>query len=898
MADKDTSLASRYAPTSVEPRVYERWLASGAFTPAAEPTPGADRFVITMPPPNVTGSLHTGHALFVTAEDILIRYHRMRGDDTLWVPGVDHASIAAQFVLDKLLAAEGLDRASLGREAYLDRMWAFMDETRDRISLQLRRLGASADWSRNRFTMDEGSARAVRVAFKRLSDAGYVYRGEALVNWCPRCRTTISDLENIHRDEVGTLWTIRYHLVGGDGAPDPEHWISVATTRPETLLGDMAVAVHPEDERYRDLVGREAVLPFLGRRLPIIADTAVDPTFGTGAVKITPAHDPDDYETGKRHGLTPITILDEEARINEAGGEFAGLDRFDARQRIVERLTALGDLEGEVAHPMVVGHCERCGTVIEPRLSVQWFIRTADLAARALASVREGRTRIMPPRFEKVYAHWMENIRDWAVGRQLWWGHRIPAWFCPDGHFTISDEADGPSACETCGRPATELTQETDIFDTWFSSGLWPFSTLGWPDDTPDMRRFYPTSVMETGYDILFFWVARMMMLGLFLTDVEPFHTVFLHGLVRAEGGVKMSKTKGNVTDPVELIDEIGADAVRLALTSGTSAGNDQRLTMAKLDGARNFANKLWNAARFVLGSEPIGDSAEEQSGPADASMPERWIRSRLAAITADTTQRLDRLDLGGYAAAVTEFAWNDFCDWYLELAKIEMRDPDASSAARSRSWQTAVDVLADTLRLLHPVMPFVTEEIWSAIAPARQGAGAADPDLLMTSPWPTAGPRDAAAEAEFTSLAEVIRTTRTLRTEARIPAGAIVELHIAAASTTARAALEDGVRYLEPMARARTELLPADAPIPDGRGAATALGAVWLGDASAVAPTAAAGTDREAELRVQRDRVRALLADAAFLERAPAAVVDRERERLADLEERLRQIGTGDGSG
>ncbi|HEV7199680.1 MAG TPA: valine--tRNA ligase [Candidatus Limnocylindria bacterium] len=898
MADKDTSLASRYAPTSVEPRVYERWLASGAFTPAEEPTPGAVRFVITMPPPNVTGSLHTGHALFVTAEDILIRYHRMRGDDTLWVPGVDHASIAAQFVLDKLLAVEGLDRASLGREAYLDRMWAFMDETRDRISLQLRRLGASADWSRNRFTMDEGSARAVRVAFKRLSDAGYVYRGEALGNWCPRCRTTISDLENIHRDEVGTLWTIRYHLVGGDGAPDPEHWISVATTRPETLLGDMAVAVHPEDERYRDLVGREAVLPFLGRRLPIIADTAVDPTFGTGAVKITPAHDPDDYETGKRHGLTPITILDEEARINEAGGEFAGLDRFDARQRIVERLTALGDLEGEVAHPMVVGHCERCGTVIEPRLSVQWFIRTADLAARALASVREGRTRIMPPRFEKVYAHWMENIRDWAVGRQLWWGHRIPAWFCPDGHFTISDEADGPSACETCGRTATELTQETDIFDTWFSSGLWPFSTLGWPDDTPDLRRFYPTSVMETGYDILFFWVARMMMLGLFLTDAEPFRTVFLHGLVRAEGGVKMSKTKGNVTDPVELIDEIGADAVRLALTSGTSAGNDQRLTMAKLDGARNFANKLWNAARFVLGSEPIGDSAEEQSGPAGASMPERWIRSRLAAITADTTQRLDRLDLGGYAAAATEFAWNDFCDWYLELAKIEMRDPGASSAARSRSWQTAVDVLADTLRLLHPVMPFVTEEIWSAIAPARQGAGAAEPDLLMTSPWPTAGPRDAAAEAEFTSLAEVIRTTRTLRTEAGIPAGAIVELHIAAASTTARAALEDGVRYLEPMARARTELLPADAPIPDGRGAATALGAVWLGDASEVAPTAAAGTDREAELRVQRDRVRALLADAAFLERAPAAVVDRERVRLADLEERLRQIGTGDGSG
>ncbi|MGH2463389.1 MAG: valine--tRNA ligase, partial [Candidatus Limnocylindria bacterium] len=507
MASGRVALPPRYAPGEVEPRIYERWLESEAFTPSAEPPPGADRFVITMPPPNVTGSLHTGHALFVTAEDLMIRYHRMRGDDTLWVPGVDHASIAAQFVLDKILAEEGATRESLGRERYLERMWRFMDETRDAISLQLRRLGASADWTRNRFTMDEGSARAVRVAFKRLWDAGLVYRGEALVNWCPRCRTTISDLENVHREQMGTLWTIRYHLAGPDGTPDPERWVAVATTRPETMLGDVAVAVHPDDDRYRSLVGGEAILPFLGRRLPIIADAAVDPAFGTGAVKITPAHDPDDYETGKRHRLPAISVLDEEARINEAGGEFAGLDRLEARRRIVARLAELGDLEGERPHLMVVGHCDRCGTVIEPRLSIQWFIRTESLAARALASVNEGRIRIIPARFEKVYAHWMENIRDWAVGRQLWWGHRIPAWFCPDGHITVTDAADGPPACEVCQRPAAELTQETDIFDTWFSSGLWPFSTLGWPDDTPDMRRFYPTSVMETGYDILFFWV-------------------------------------------------------------------------------------------------------------------------------------------------------------------------------------------------------------------------------------------------------------------------------------------------------------------------------------------------------------------------------------------------------
>ncbi len=909
MGQRKTELTPRYAPATVEPRVYERWQASGGFAPAAKAPAGAERFVITMPPPNVTGSLHTGHALFVTAEDILIRYHRMRGDDTLWVPGVDHAGIAAQFVLDKILATDGLDRASLGRDAYLDRMWAFLDETREAISLQLRRLGASADWDRNRFTMDEGSARAVRVAFKRLWDAGYVYRGEALVNWCPRCRTTISDLENIHREQVGTLWTIRYHLAGPNGDPDPERWIAVATTRPETLLGDVAVAVHPDDERYRDFVGQDAILPFLGRRMPIIADAAVDPAFGTGAVKITPAHDPDDYETGKRHGLTPIAVLDEEARITEAGGEFAGLDRFEARSRIVERLRQSGDLEAEAAHPMVVGHCERCGTVVEPRLSVQWFIRTAELAARALASVREGRTTIVPARFEKVYAHWMENIRDWAVGRQLWWGHRIPAWFCPDGHITVSDEVGGPSACETCGRPPAELVQESDIFDTWFSSGLWPFSTLGWPDDTPDLRRFYPTSVMETGYDILFFWVARMMMLGLFLTDVEPFHTVYLHGLVRAQGGVKMSKTKGNVSDPVELIDEIGADAVRMALTTGTSAGSDQRLTMAKLDGARNFANKLWNAARFVLGSEPAGsgnvaaaDDQAEQVG-SDRSMSERWIRSRLAAVTDDATRRLDRLDLGGYAAAITEFAWSDYCDWYLELAKIDLRDESVPAPDRRRTWVTAVEVLGDTLRLLHPVMPFVTEEIWSALRPALHGPALADAELLMTAPWPdpgtTAGVQDASADAEFTALAEVVRVARTVRTEAGIPAGATVNLHVASSSNAAAEALRSGVRYLESLARVRADILPPDAAVPEGRGAATALGALWLDDAATTPPEVGTlGPDREAELRAQRERVAALLADPAFVERAPAAVVERERERLADIEERLRQIGSGSGSG
>ena len=892
MASGRAELPPRYAPREVEPRVYQRWLESGAFTPAPNPPERAARFVITMPPPNVTGSLHTGHALFVTAEDLMIRYHRMLGDDALWVPGVDHASIAAQFVLDKMLDAEGESRASLGREAYLERMWAFMNETRDVISLQLRRLGASADWTRNRFTMDEGSAQAVRVAFRRLWDAGLVYRGEALVNWCPRCRTTISDLENVHRDQMGTLWTIRYHLAAPDGAQDPDRWVSVATTRPETLLGDVAVAVHPDDERYRSLVGGEAILPFLGRRLPIIADAGVDPAFGTGAVKITPAHDPHDYEIGKRHGLQPISILDEEARVNEAGGEFAGLDRFEARRQIVARLADMGDLEGEQPHAMVVGHCDRCGTVVESRLSVQWFIRTESLAARALASVREGRTRIIPARFEKVYAHWMENIRDWAVGRQLWWGHRIPAWFCPDGHITVTDLAEGPSACEVCQRPAAELVQETDIFDTWFSSGLWPFSTLGWPDDTRDMRTFYPTSVMETGHDILFFWVARMMMLGLFLTDVEPFHTVYLHGLVRAQGGVKMSKTKGNVTDPVELIDEIGADALRLALTVGTSPGSDQRLTMAKLDGARNFTNKLWNAARFVLGSQP--PPVPDGSGvPGPESLAERWIRSRLSVTTAEANRRLDRYDLGGYAAAVTDFAWNDYCDWYLEMAKIELRDPDASAAATARVWTTGAEVLADILRLLHPVIPFVTEEVWAALG-ARYPAATASP-LLLTSPWPAPGQRDRGAEAAFDSLSEVVRATRNLRTEAGIPAGAVVPLRLVPLDAAAAEAAEAGRRYIEPLARVRCEVLaPGTSPAGTDR-AATALGAIWL-------EVATTGDDRSAsraaELRRSQAHLEALLGDPNFVARAPAAVVARERQRLAEIEERLRQIGESSGSG
>ena len=888
MTTNGHEISPRYDAASVEPGIYERWLKSGAFTPAADPPAGAEAFVIIMPPPNVTGALHNGHAVFVTLEDTMIRYHRMRGDDTLWLPGVDHASIAAQFVLDKRLATVGESRTSLGRDRYLEKMWEFMGETRGVIGDQMRRLGASADWTRERFTMDPVSARAVRVAFKRLHDAGLVYRGEALVNWCPRCRTTISDLENIHRDETGTLWTVRYHLAAADGSPNPDAWISVATTRPETILGDTAVAVHPDDERYRSLVGREAVLPFLGRRLPILADEAVELGFGTGAVKITPAHDSDDYALGRRHGLPMITVLDEDARMNAEAGEFAGMDRYDARAAVVERLRAAGDLEDEQPHEMVIGHCDRCGTVVEPRLSVQWFIRTQPLAERALASVREGRTRIIPANLEKVYAHWMENIHDWAVGRQLWWGHRIPAWYCPDDHVTVSDAEAGPDACATCGRPSEELRQETDIFDTWFSSGLWPFSTLGWPDATPDLARFYPTSVLETGYDIIFFWVARMMMLGLFCTDVEPFHTIYLHGIVRGEGGVKMGKTKGNTVNPLEVVDEIGADALRFALTVGTSPGSDQRLTSAKLDGARNFTNKLWNAARWVLGSRPTDADA---SG-AEPSLPEAWIRSRLAATVFRATEQLDALDLPGYAATVHEFAWTEYCDTFLEMAKVELRFADGTDADRARIWRTAAEVLADMLRLLHPIVPFVTEEIWSALRDV-DGEIAPDEPLLIGARWPGPGARDLSVEVAGERLMELVRDLRDQRTAVGIGAAEWPPAFVLAASAEFAQELEHGRRYIEALARVRPlEIRPmGTGDAPPAHASNTRLGASWLAAPADDGAAVKRRLRREAELGAAIERLRALLANADFVDRAPAQVVDRERARLADLEGQLSQL-------
>jgi valyl-tRNA synthetase len=907
-AERD--LARAYSPGDVEHAVYQRWLDADVFAPDGKGSRAdwsKQPFVIIQPPPNVTGSLHLGHAQRSTVEDLMTRHARMQGRPALFLPGLDHASIAAQYVLDKLLAREGESRQTLGRERYLERMWQFVRETREVILSQQRRVGASLDMSRLRFTMDEVSARAVREAFLRLYREGLAYRTEALIHWCPGCRTSVSDLEVIPKETAGSLWTIRYHLIdeasasaGATGTPDPGAWIAVATTRPETLLGDTAVAVNPEDPRYAALIGRRAVIPFVDRPVPIIADPVVDRAFGTGAVKITPAHDQDDYETGKRHGLPMITVLDDAARVNENGAQFAGLDRYEARRQIVAALEARGDLESTKAHEMLIGHCQRSDDVVEPRLKTQWFIRTAPLAAAALEATRSGRTRILPQRFVKTWEHWLTEIRDWNVSRQLWWGHRIPAWYCPDGHATVSADPAGPTACEVCGRGAAELRQDEDIFDTWFSSGLWPFSTLGWPENTRDLELFYPGSVMETAYDIIFFWVARMMMLGIHLTGQAPFHTVYLSGLIRDPYGQKMSKTKGNSVDPLETIDEVGADALRFALVNGTAPGNDARLGVEKLENARNFANKLWNAARFVLGARPasIPEGAPRErpdrrhAGPAD-----RWILSRAAATVTVVDQALAQYAFGDASQILYEAIWNEYCDWGVELAKIRLGDEGLSASDREATWWTLVEALDTYLRLLHPIMPFITEAIWD-----RLPRTAADPPLLMVADWPasSAEAADAAAESEVAALVELVRAVRNARSEARIEPGAWLPVDLFVPETLG-STFESLRPAIERLSRARP--LNRQPSVDLVRHGAEGGMSVIAGEIEAVVrPAEQDGAEAARDrARLERELVQAeemlaaataRLANEAFVSKAPRPVVESARARAAELKELVERLG------
>jgi valyl-tRNA synthetase len=902
-AAEGTELAKAYRPGDVEGAIFGAWLDADVFNPdgaGSRADWSKPPFVIIQPPPNVTGSLHLGHAQRSTVEDLMTRHARMQRRPALFLPGLDHASIAAQYVLDKLLAAKGETRATLGREKYLEAMWEFVRETRETILGQQRRVGASLDMSRLRFTMDDVSARAVREAFLRLYREGLAYRTEALIHWCPGCRTSVSDLEVIPKETTGSLWTMRYHLIDEKtGLPDPNAWISVATTRPETLLGDTAVAVNPEDPRYTALVGRRAMIPFVDRAVPIIADAVVDRVFGTGAVKITPAHDNDDYETGKRHDLAMISVLDDAARINENGAQFAGLDRYEARRQIVEALQARGDIDSIKPHEMLIGRCQRSDDVVEPRLKTQWFVRVAPLAAAALDATRSGKTEILPERFVKVWEHWLTEMRDWNVSRQLWWGHRIPAWYCPDGHTTVTADPAGPAACEICSRPAAELRQDDDIFDTWFSSGLWPFSTLGWPEKTRDLERFYPGSVMETAYDIIFFWVARMMMLGIHLTGEAPFHTVYLSGLIRDPYGQKMSKTKGNSVDPLQTIDDVGADALRFALVNGTAPGNDARLGVEKLDNSRNFANKLWNVARFVLGVKPASIPAgapRELPDRGHVGPAERWILSRTAATVAAVDRAMAQYAFGDASQILYEAIWNEYCDWGVELAKIRLADDRLGGAEREATWWTLVDVLDTYLRLLHPIMPFITEAIWERL-PKSPG----DPALLIVADWPIAraGAPDSAAEVEVSALIDLIRGVRNARAEARIEPAAWLPVDVFVPEPLGPT-FEALLPAIERLSRARP--LRREPNLEAIRKGVEGGLSVIAGVIEAIVRPAA-----KDEVREERDRARlereladaeALLANAlarlaneSFTSKAPPAVVEGARARVAELKELVERL-------
>jgi valyl-tRNA synthetase len=871
-------LPKAYDPRQVEGRIYQFWMDRGYFTPKIDPA--RKPFVIIMPPPNVTGELHLGHALTATLEDIMIRWHRMKGEPALWLPGTDHAGIATQVVVEQQLAKEGLSRHDLGREQFEERVWKWVRECKDTIRRQHQRLGASCDWTRESFTLDEGPSRAVRTSFVRLYHKGLIYRGERIINWCPRCRTALSDLEVNHREVAGHLWYIKYPLVEEEG------FITVATTRPETMLGDTAVAVHPQDNRFKRLIGKKASLPVIGRIIPIVADEVVDPGFGTGAVKVTPAHDPVDFEIAQRQGLPLVNILNPEGTLNENAGPYAGVDRFVCRQELVSRLEQEGLLLKIEPYLLSVGHCDRCNTIVEPWASEQWFIRMKPLAEPAIQAVEEGRIVIIPEQFTKVYLHWMKNIRDWCISRQLWWGHRIPVWYCRDcPGLTVTVE--DPQVCAHCG--SGNIFQDPDVLDTWFSSALWTHSPMGWPENTEDLRYFYPTTVMETGYDILFFWVARMIMMGLENTGDIPFRTVYLHGLIRDEKGEKMGKLKGNVLNPLELIERYGTDALRLALTLGSSAGNDIRVGVQKLEGCRNFANKLWNAARFVLGSlegQPGGVSLPPAEPPAE----DRWILSRVNHLVARVNQLLEDFQFGEAERLIHDFLWSEFCDWYIELSKIRLRTPGSPSPL-----PVLVQVLETSLLLLHPFMPFITEELWQNLV-SRLPADRKRADSIMIMPYPRVEEeaRDIEAEREMELIIEIIRSIRNARAQFKVEPAKWIETQIYARN---KAAVESHLPAIEFLARARPlHILSSEEKKLAGDKALVLV----LKDAEVVLPMAgmidiAAERQRlEKEAGVcQREveRLRARLEDGAFLARAPASVIEREREKLSTWQDKLERL-------
>jgi valyl-tRNA synthetase len=889
----ETTLPKTYDFHATEQRIYEWWEQNGYFQPANDPNrPGFDPhqepFVISIPPPNVTGELHLGHAMFVSMEDLMIRYHRMKGYSTLWVPGSDHAGIATQLQVERALAKEGLTREQIGREEFLRRTWAWKKEYGGRITHQIRRLGASCDWQRERFTLDDGLSKAVREAFVRLYEKGLIYRGPRLINWSPGLKTAVSDLEVEYIEEPGTLYYFKYMLA------ESNEFLPVATTRPETILGDTAVAVHPQDERYQRYIGREVIVPILGRRIPIIADEAVQREFGGGALKVTPGHDPTDFLIGERHNLAVISVLDEAARVNANGGPYQGLDRYEARRRIWEDMRAAGLVLKEEPYTISVPRSQRGGEVVEPLVSTQWFVRIQPLADAALQAVRDGRIRIVPERFTKVYYNWLENIQDWCISRQLWWGHRIPVWYCRAcGEMTVARQ--DPTACAHCGDAA--IHQDPDVLDTWFSSGLWPFSTLGWPEETPDLKYFYPTSIMETGYDILFFWVARMIMLGLEFTGQVPFRTVYLHGLIRDEHGRKMSKSYGNVIDPLELMDELGTDALRFTLLVGSTPGNDMNLSIKKVEANRNFANKLWNAGRFVISA--IGKVDRPQPENPDWTLADSWIWARLQSLVRDVERLFQGFQYGEAGRQIYEFFWGDFADWYVETAKLQLAEGGERAAATAYGLARVLDA---SLRLLHPFVPFVTEELWghlrrALLASPLAGTAKDWPEALIIAPWPMPRPVlewEAESLAQFSLLQEVVRGIRNLRSEKGVPPSRRIPATLVSASAAGL------LRRQSVALAALAGLDPAGLNIQESL-AARPEGTIALvvGPVEVFLPLAGMVSLEEERQRLQKDlaaamaqieRLEALLS-GSFAEKAPPAVVQKERDKLAGYKETAEKI-------
>jgi len=869
-ADASRKLEKTFDPSTFEQRWYEVWEKEGRFQPhGAE---GSPRYVMVIPPPNVTGRLHVGHALGRTLEDVLARWRRMQGRRVLWVPGTDHAGIATQMVVERELTRQGIDRRALGREKFIERVWAWKAEAGGAILEQLRRLGCSLDWSRLRFTLDPELSRAVRHAFVLLYGEGLIYRGTYVVNWCPRCGTAVSDLEVVREETDGKLYQIRYDVPGvPSGAV-------VATTRPETMLGDTALAIHPEDPRTAKLRGRRAILPIVGRELPIIEDPIlVDRAFGTGIVKVTPAHDANDFESGQRHGLPSIVVIGPDGKMTaEAGAPYAGLDRFEARTKVLEKLTAENRLAAAEDYRYALGRCQRCDTVIEPHLSTQWFVKVGPLAKPAIQAVRDGKVRFFPESWTKTYFAWMENIHDWTISRQLWWGHRIPAFYCENGHVTVSEQ--DPSACAECG--STRIEQDPDVLDTWFSSQLWPFSVFGWPEKTKDLERFYPTDVLVTGYDILFFWVARMIMAGLHFTGRAPFSAVHLHGLVRV-GGEKMSKTKGNVIDPLEAIEEHGADAVRFALASAPSSGPTVSLEKHRLADSRAFATKVWNASRLALGSI---DAERPRAEPrrADLELPDRWILSRLSAAARETSRQLELFRFAEAAQAIYSFVWHDLCDGYIEMIKPRLSGARAPEGSREAARDTLARCLTDSIALLHPFMPFVTEEIWEKFS--------GRPGTLIVAAYPDerAEWEDPAAERSVEALRALVTRVRNFRAERGAPPTEPAELWID--PSAAPPDLLADLRDLSPLLThlGRLAALKFEAPAEETARDIVSGIAIGLALARPVSATDRSRIEKTlADLDREIESLGAKVRNPSFLDRAPAEVVEKTRRRLVELEQR-----------